>query len=432
MITCSRLYRLLLTFVQTHFIHFDQDGKITQIWLSWDQGDLLKQVEVIGTRGKNWPVYSGKDQIKMITASTNTASEVNPAPALSPRGRPGINDRSSSPSKKYIKDPHASLDLYREEQEERRTFAPNAVAPRESAKPGPRDMSDIFAAGHEDYEVKDPGGSARKSGKENYIAPKGAAQQKIQPSRLFGEDEVKHKPDRHFYKTNPSRYNHFDIGDADDNDTFQHHDENEKPKDMPIRSKQGGQQRNVPQWGFDGFATPDKVKQKSRGQDVVHFSYEDAETNLAQPAKQASKARREEDTHFEFKDNGTPVMRNAVPQPRKDQVSHFDFNDEATPGPRRIIARTAAAANLYDDPVFGGEEDARPLQTVSHNARKDNDLASHWGINDDSPAKSQPTGRGQMKKGLESHWGADADQLAPKQQPVNRGRKDFEKSFWDF
>lgn len=317
-----------------------------------------------------------------------------------------MNDRSSSPSKKYIKDPHASLDVYREEQEERREIAPNAVAPRESAKPAPRDMSDIFAAGHEDYEATGPGGSARKSAKENYVAPKGAAYSKFQPSRLFEEEEVKHKPDRHFYKTNPARYNHFDIGDADDNDTFQHHDENEKPKDVPIRSKQGGQQRNIPQWGFHGVSTPDKVKQKSRGQEAVHFSYEDAETNGAQPAKHGGRARREEETHFEFKDNGTPVMRNTIPQPRKDQVSHFDFNDEATPGPRRIISRTAAAAHLYDDPVFGGEEYERPLQTVSHNARKDNDLASHWGV--------------------------DADQVAPKQQPAGRGRKEVEKGFWDF
>lgn len=386
-------------------------------------------MEVIGTRGKNWPVYGGKDQIRMITASANTANEVNPAPTLSPHGRSRNNERSASPSKKYIRDPHASLNLYEEQQEERIPSAPNAVAPRESARPAPRDMSDLFAAGHEDYETKGPDGSPKKSAKEVVIAPKGAAHKRFQPSRVF-EEEVRAKPERQIYKTNPARYNHFDIGDADDNDTFQHRDENAKRQDVPIRPKAGPQQRNTPQWGFEDFAAPEKTNQKARGQDVVHFSYGDTEKDQSQPSKQAGKPRREEETHFDFHDNGTPIPRNAIAKSRKDQASHFEFNDEPSPAPRRIIARTAAAQKLYADPVFGQDEDERPLHTISHNARKD--LASQWDVPDETSANGRPHGKGQMRKGLESHWGVDGEEAAPKQQTAARGRKEVEKGFWEF
>ncbi|KAL2165196.1 hypothetical protein VTH06DRAFT_492 [Thermothelomyces fergusii] len=50
----------------THIVTFHGDGKISQIRQSWDQGALLKQVEVIGRSGANWPIRDGKDQISLI------------------------------------------------------------------------------------------------------------------------------------------------------------------------------------------------------------------------------------------------------------------------------------------------------------------------------------------------------------------------------
>ena len=37
-------------------VHFDKSGKITQIRQYWDQGSLLKQIDVIGARSRNWPI----------------------------------------------------------------------------------------------------------------------------------------------------------------------------------------------------------------------------------------------------------------------------------------------------------------------------------------------------------------------------------------
>lgn len=415
-------------------MHFDQNDKITQIRLSWDQGDLLKQVEVIGARGKNWPVYGGKEQIKMISTSTNTANQVNPAPALSPRGRNRENgngaERSASPSKKYIKDPHTSLDIFSGEQEQRGKSAPNAVAPRESHKPEPRDMSDIFAAGHEDYQPSVPGGSPRKDSNVNVIAPKGAGHKRFQPSEVF-ESEKPVPVEPKLYKTNPARYNHFDIGDHDDNDSFQHRTTNDKAQDMPIRPKGGRVTQHDSQWGFADYVTPEKSKQQRvRGQDVVHFSYGGDDENNP-PIKDNRQQRRDNDAHFDFADSGTPVMRQTQPQPRKDIDNHFKFSDESTPAARRIIGRTKAAAGLYHDPVFGDdEEEERPLAKTSNNARKD--LASHWDVTDDASSNSKAGNRGQARKGLESQWGIGDDDTAPKQQPAGRARKQEERGFWDF
>lgn len=418
-------------------MHFDQNDKITQIRLNWDQGDLLKQVEVIGARGKNWPVYDGKAQIKMITTSTTTANEVNPAPALSPRGRARDNgtgtERSSSPSKKFIQDPHTSLDIFNQEQEQRGKSVPNAVAPRESHKPEPRDMSDIFAAGHEDYQPAVPGGSPRKDSNVNVVAPKGAGHKRFQPSEVFAsEDPAPVEPK--LYKTNPARYNHFDIGDHDDNDSFQHRPEKGNPQDMPIRPKGGRVTQHTSQWEFADYVTPEKSKQqKARGQDAVNFSYGNEENK--QPIKDNRQQRRDNDAHFDFQDSGTPHMRQTHPQPRKDIDNHFKFSDESTPAARRMIGRTKAAAGLYHDPVFGEEEeDERPLAKASNNARKD--LASHWDLTDDAPSNGKAGNRGQARKGLESQWGIGDDETAPKQQqqqqPVGRARKQEEKGFWDF
>lgn len=348
-------------------------------------------MDVIGARGKNWPVYGGKEQINMITTSSTNANKLNPAPALSPRGRNRGNnngaERDVSPSKKYIKDPHSSLDIFNQEEQQRENYGPNAVAPRESQKPQPRDMSDIFAAGHEDYQPSAAGGSPRKDSNVNVVAPKGAGHKRFQPSEVFADYEHQEPAETKLYKTNPARYNHFDIGDHDDNDTFQYRKENAKPENMAIRPPKAGRvTQHTSSWGFDDFGTPEKAKQ--------------------QPSKnERPNGRKENDSHFDFQDNGTPHMRETHTQPRKDANSQFSISDESTPAARRIIGRTKAAAGLYRDPVFGADEDDRPLAKMPNNARKD--LSSQWGVGDDdnnAPQQQRPTGRSRNQQPEKGFW----------------------------
>lgn len=83
-----------------------------------------------------------------------------------------------------------------------------------------------------------------------------------------------------------------------------------------------------------------------------------------------------------------------------EEQQHFDFTDEPTPAPRRIISRTEAAEKLYADPVFGDEEEERPLGNKTNNAR----FAHHWETNEASPDPGKATNRGQQRKEFQSHW----------------------------
>jgi len=463
-------------------VHFDNANQITQIRVSWDQACLLKQVGVIGSRGNNWPVVDGKEQIRLISHSSTAAVAER---ASSPRGRsPQEEDfpaRDHSPSKKHIKDPYASLDLFSPKtSDENRGGAPsNPIAPRASARPPPREMSELFVAGHEDYEPSPAnGGSPKKTVTTTAVAPKGAGSKKFMPSRLFEDDSDAKTAVG--YKSNPAKYDHFDIGDEMEGDPLQYKGKvgAESKEAIPIRPRSN---KHLSQWNFQDFTTPQKLPQKVRGQDVVHFSWEEeAEPSVDSPGKRAgaSKPRRDADTHFELQDDGTPIERHVVPQPRKDAETHFELRDEATPTGTRVANRPAPGGrdyqslyknNLYEEDFedHGTGSEKAPLATITNNAGRKHDFSSHWTMSGSSPAtektnnENKPVGGGggdhlkvvqsldahwgsygqspeqvkkpatntQLRKGLESHWRFEDE------EPVSMtggSREKAEKSFWDF
>jgi hypothetical protein len=351
----------------------------------------------------------------------------------------GFTDRPPSPTKKYIRDPHTTLDrdLFSPEQSdnshrERSETPSNVISPRASARPPPREMSELFAAGHEDYEPT-PRGSPRKSVAHDAIAPKGAGSQKFGAVRVFenGDDLENTK----IYRTNPARYDHFDLGDPDEHDPLQHKGgQNREKHSAPMRARTD---KHGSQWDFIDFVTPAKVPLKIREQDRVNIDWNDDEEDTAgTPGKagQARKPRRDEETHFEMQDDGTPVERHAVPKARKDAYSHFDFNDESTPAPRRIIARTDAAKGLYHDPVLGdyveGDEQEKPLSSITNLTSRNKTFGNHWEVRDspEAPKQERPGSR-QTKKGLEAHWGTYAvDEPEPRHVRSHGGSR----SHWDF
>jgi hypothetical protein len=182
---------------------------------------------VIGSRGNNWPIRDGKDQTRLISSARTATAKAQPPVAPITRGRDveQVADvaRSTSPNKKHIKDPYASLDLFGAEKADQGKAASShgAIAPRASAKPPPREMSELFAAGHEDHEPGPPG-SPKKENRSPVIAPKakGTGGQNYQPSRLFEDESSQESPA--FYKSHPAKYNHFELGDASEVDHVQH------------------------------------------------------------------------------------------------------------------------------------------------------------------------------------------------------------------
>ena len=243
-------------------------------------------------------------------------------------------------------------------------------------------MSEIFAAGHEDNEP----GSPKKSAAVLAVAPKGAGSQKFGPARMFDEDDGQNVISPKIYKTNRARYDHFNIGDEEDHDPFQHKSGGKaQPKAVPLTARSN---KHGSQWDFADFTTPHKVAVKERPEDKVHFSLEGENKTTADSPSAAQKPRRDAEPNFELKDDGTPVERKVIHKPRKDAQTHFDFDNQPTPAPTRIIARTEAAKGLYRN-VMEEEDHDRPLADISNNAGRRNDFGSHWHHN--SPGNSKPT-----------------------------------------
>ncbi len=396
------------------------------------------QADVIGARGQNWPIVDGKDQIRLIVSSKSAAPVHTPSSPISPRGRGtqenGFTARNPSPNKKHIKDPYASLDLFGpQKSDENRPASSSAQgAPRASAKPPPREMSELFAAGHEDLEEKP--GSPKKSYANPAVAPKGAGGRNFGANRVFDdeEDNDNNTTSPKGYKTNPARYNHFDIGDEDDNDSFQYRGsaKSRPAQAIPMRAKTD---KHGSQWDFADFVTPAKQPVKVRAQDKVNFDLEDDKQENSPGKVGALKARRDAEPHFEFKDDGTPVDRHAVPKPRKDAQTHFAFEDEPTPAPRRIIARTEAARGLYRE--LPNESDEKPpLQSISANARN-SAFGSQWDMTDDSPVNTRNKEKGvshqsENRKKADSHWESYDESPNTVKRPVSKGQTRAMQAHW--
>ena len=412
-------------------VNFDKENKIQRIRIHWDQGSLLKQVDVIGSQGKNWPIADGKDQARLIASSmakTNTRASTD-------RGRSmedaPASSRNISPSKKRIQDPHASLTLFTEYDSDQngRNPQPAIIPPRVSAKPADRDYSELFAAGHEDYEPsKDNSASPKKPYVQSFIAPKGAGVSKFQPSRLFSEDDTEDLPAK--YKSNPAKYNHFDLGEATEQDHFQHANP-AVTKTVPMRAKTN---KHLSQWDFEDFVTPEKVRHRVRGQDVRHFGWSDDEGEKAD----------------------TPGKQPKVVQPRRDAEAHFDFIDDGTPNAshRRPVGRPKGSAqnagsglyqnNLYDDGINGSKpgNEKEPLSAVTTNVGRAKDFDPHWAMSDASPANNDKVNNenrplaGDRKKAvqmMDATWESydqspDQNKKAVTTKPIRKGME----SHWGF
>ena len=429
-------------------VHFDSSQKIQQIRLYWDQGSLLKLVDVIGSRGKNWPIRDGKDQAKLIATSaagTNQSAGPGMSAAQSTRdpNETPVTTKPRSQSKNVTRDPHASLSLFapREEEEEKESkptgivkpYAPAASKPpardyhdlfvgndsdaspqskpratspkkenggvrapkAQSAKPPPRDYHDLFVGGDEDARPVSTKTGASSPQKESmtprYMAPKGGAGKNYQPSRLFDTDDAQSdspmkSPDNKYIKPDPTKYNHFDFGEGDD-----------KVKPMPARPKSKHQAK----WDFEDFNTPEKVHTRIRSQDVRHFGWEEDEPIMDSPAKHpaVAKARPDSVSNFELKDDGTPA------------------GDHRPAGHPRGAGNIRAGAGLYANNVFDENDQPasptkkdRPLSTVTNLKDRRKDFDSHWDMTDEPPASGANENRAppatEARKKLVSQMGA--------------------------
>ena len=438
---------------QVHMVHFDSSQNIQQIRLYWDQGSLLKHVDVIGGRARNWPIRDGKDQAKLIATSVaGTMQSAEPGrPSAQTTGNPdevvittNNTTKPRSQSKNVTRDPHASLALFapREEQDEDsaqgkviRPYAPAAAKPpprdyhdlfvgndsdaspqakaratspkkenaairapkSQSANPPPRDYHDLFVGNDSDASPVQKKGEASSPKKEDmtprHIAPKGGAGKNYQPSRLFENIEGSSTPGTPV--RSPDKYR------QPDPKKYNHFDfgDGDDAKPMPARPKSKHQNN----WDFEDFTTPQKVTTKDRGQDAVrHFGWEDDEPVMDSPMKHpaVAKARPDSKSNFEFQDDGTPA------------------GERRPAGHPRGVGNVRADAGMYANNLF--DEDGtpaspqrrdRPLSTVTNLKSRHKDFDSHWDMTDESPGGANETKQGisEARKKVVSQMGAQWD-----------------------
>ncbi|KAF2754280.1 hypothetical protein EJ05DRAFT_154941 [Pseudovirgaria hyperparasitica] len=400
------------TFPVVHIVHFDEQQKITQIRQYWDQGALLKQIEIIGARGKNWPIKESKDQIKLIANSASLTPQAlidNSRPSTSSSDAMSNSQRPTSSRSATRGDPHASLNLFapREVIEEEDIPAGPGYATRQSAKPEDRDLGELFV-GEQSAATAQSTASSRKSSK-------AGAGKKFVANRMFDvdDDTPADSPQKTSIKTEAKRYDHFEFGDGE-----------EAGGAPPTRSmiSQQHNKKHQSQWGFEDFATPQKAGNKIQPQQERHFGWSDDEEE-------------------------SPVKRPVVHQPRANLKAQFEFQDDSTPeGNKKPVSNKGKVANagmgLYKDHILGEDEITpnakKPLENVTaqyNNENRRKDFGSQFEMKDASPAASQqstvdqrPMGQmGQTRKnvlesGMNAGWSL-YDETPKSQSKENQPRK---------
>ena len=417
-----------------HIVQFDSSQQIQLVRLYWDQGSLLKLVDVIGSRARNWPIRDGRDQARLIASSAAGVTQSN-GPArpetINDSGntrQAAVTTKPRSQSSNVTRDPHASLDLFAPRQEEEDSSAPASVAPRASAKPPPRDYHDLFV-GHESdaspvsrEKMASPQKDVMTPGP---IASKGGAGKNYQPSRLFENDNSQPgtpgtpvESSAKFIKPDPTKYDHFEFGDG-----------NERKKPMAARPKSKHQNN----WDFKDFMTPEKVPTKIRGQDVRHFGWSDEESVMDSPAKHPAiaKARPDANANFSFQDDGNPGGERRTgglgDQSNAKGLGMYQNNvleeNDLPPSPEK---RGHPLANLKDrrknfDPHFSMTDDSpsqsanakkMPVPEAINSASGDKENILNGGGNKHVGIKSGGDGMG-GKRGAGRSWGFGDDSPGP-------------------
>ena len=428
-----------------HIVHYDADQRIEQIRLYWDQGSLLKQIDIIGARARSWPIRDGKDQARLIATSAS-ASDSNSRPSTAASNissrEPGVSGKPRSQSNNVTRDPHAGLALFTPRNEYDEDSAPAVTASRASAKPPPRNYHDLFVGNDPDASSQAQNRSSASPKKENSmhktesakppprnyhdlfvgnesgsstqdtdptsprkelmsppVLAKSGAGKSYKPSRLFDTEEndpATPQPRGNYMKPDPKKYSHFEFGNGDD---------------VPAARADRPKTKHQNTWDFEDFATPQKLPTRFRpgDQDKRHFGWEDGEANMDSPDKHpvTNKPRPDATANFEFRDDGPPPV------------------DHRPPG-HALGGTNFRNTGLYQDNILsendqgapGQERKHEPLSTVTNLKDRRQDFDPHFTISDHSPSqstepisKSIPEARGnQMGAQMET---TDASSAAP-------------------
>ncbi|POR36560.1 Uncharacterized protein TPAR_03219 [Tolypocladium paradoxum] len=382
-----------------HIVSFDDDGKIVQIRQQWDQGSLLKQLDIIGKTGRNWPIKDSREQLTVIQSCLKS---VGAAPAPTSQDHNDVIIRTRGNSTNAVRDPHASLQLFGPREDLEAAEASSVVSPYAGSRPHQRGFAEIFG----DEPHGEPAHHDRS------MSPSKAGQGKnYQPMRIFDSNQ-EHKDEdeppkggKNYIRPNPNKYEHFDFADGSD------------PQDQPERGVSQDERpksKHDSQWSFDDFVTPAKPQPSKsfRNQDDRHWDTEIS--NMEESDKPAGKGRRDAETHFELQDDGERMPRQERPGTKPRGSTHNE------------------GLGLYKNNLFGAADTpaatpaAKPLGNITNLKDRTKDFDPHFAMADASPSqgphRSQHVPEGRMKavKMMDANW-SSYDQ-SPISQKENQPR----------
>ncbi|KAG5933689.1 hypothetical protein E4U53_000898 [Claviceps sorghi] len=396
-----------------HIVTFDEAGKILQIRQQWDQGSLLKQVEIIGKSGRNWPIRDSREQLTLIQSCLKSSGVVQ---NTTPNSHNDMVLRTRGNSTNAMRDPHASLQLFGNREELEAAQNVTVVSPYAGKqRRGERSFTDVLG--------DDPSGEhyhAGHNGHPSTASPSKVGQGKnVQPMRIFEgqeyveeEDQAAAATQKRFIRPNPQKYSHFDLVDGSD------------PQDKPkpgVALEKRPKSKHDSQWDFEDFSTPSKhqptkqYRARDRQWDTEASGMEDDAQN--KPTQHGSKGRRDAETHFELQDDGERLPHQDRPNTRPRGSMHNDN------------------LGLYKNKLFDRDdatpEPHRALGNITNLGGRGKDFDPHFAMADESPAPTPssrnphvPEGRMKAVKQMDANWSSyDQSPIAQKEnKPRGEGR----------
>lgn len=381
----------------THFVIFAPDGKILQIRLSWDQAALLKQLDIIGKTGRNWPIKDSKEQIVLIQ---NCLKIGGITPASSTKDQKEILTHARGKSTNALRDPHATLHMRATREEVENRKSEQVVSPYGGARPHQRSFTDVLGDQPE-------GPESSPSRHRNMSPAKAGSNKHFQPMRIFdGPEEVveeqdtpKERAGSQYRRPNPRKYDHFDFADGSD------------PQDAPtagVSFENKPKTKHDSQWSFDDFTTPSKPRtgKVNPNQEERHWDTDNA-TYAGETPAQGGKGRRDAETHFELQDDG-------------ERVAHADKHGARSRGSVHSDQLGLYSNKLFDKDENKSESQERALGNITNLSHRGKDLDPHFKMTDDSPSAQPqtqarlPEGRQKAVKMMDANWSSYDE--SPKQK----------------
>ena len=341
-------------------VQFDQSSRISQIRLYWDQGSLLKTVDIIGARGRNWPIKDTKELVRFISASVAAAGKGDGVQTKR-QGDVIISSIPTSPRKSNASDrPNGQNFFERHANEQVPIIAPKSSSFKQSNV----EYGELLAGGESDM-ATEAGSRASSPTKQSFgdIAPKGGAGKNFQPSRLF-DPEANSGASQKFMKPHPGKFEHFEFGEGPD-------------QSAPQPGRTHSKSKHQSQWGFEDFTTPIKLPSKPN-KNAPSFNIAEGDTDSAtlvnKPGRGGLEHRKKTGPQFELQDDGTPEGgRRPVGHPRgrgESSVSNSTYNDNYIHGSGLPLEEKKSSA----------------FQPAVNPKERHKDFDAHFAMADSSPA----------------------------------------------